>query len=48
MFASRVRITGLRAAAGPGIELLEYLAPADGLPFPADLRANDVAFWQTA
>ena len=47
VFASRVRITGLRAAAGPGIELLEYLAPADGLPFPADLRANDVAFWQT-
>ena len=48
VFASRVRITGLRAAAGPGIELLEYLAPADGRPFPADLRANDVAFWQTS
>jgi catechol 2,3-dioxygenase-like lactoylglutathione lyase family enzyme len=47
VFASRVHITGLRAAAGPGIELLEYLAPADGLPFPADLRPNDVAFWQT-
>ena len=47
VFASRVRITGLRAPEGPGIELLEYLAPADGLPFPADLRANDVAFWQT-
>ena len=48
VFASRVRITGLRAASGPGIELLEYLAPADGRPFPADLRASDVAFWQTA
>ena len=48
VFASRVRITGLRAAAGPGIELLEYLAPADGRPFPADLRENDVAYWQTS
>ena len=47
VFASRVRITGLRAPDGPGIELLEYLAPADGRPFPADLRPNDVAFWQT-
>jgi catechol 2,3-dioxygenase-like lactoylglutathione lyase family enzyme len=48
VFASRVRITGLRATHGPGIELLEYLAPADGRPFPAHLRASDVAFWQTA
>jgi catechol 2,3-dioxygenase-like lactoylglutathione lyase family enzyme len=47
VFASRVRITGLRAAAGPGIELLEYLAPADGRPFPDDVRANDVLFWLT-
>ena len=48
VFASRVRITGLRAAGGPGIELLEYLAPADGRPFPADLHESDVAFWETA
>ncbi|MFI5316965.1 MAG: VOC family protein [Myxococcota bacterium] len=47
VFASRVHITGLRAAAGPGIELLEYLAPADGRPLPDDLRANDVAYWLT-
>jgi catechol 2,3-dioxygenase-like lactoylglutathione lyase family enzyme len=47
VFASRVRITGLRAAAGPGIELLEYLAPADGRPFPDDVRANDVTYWLT-
>ena len=32
---------------GPGIELLEYLAPRDGRPAPADLRANDLAHWQT-
>jgi hypothetical protein len=27
--------------------LLEYLAPRDGRPAPADLRANDIAHWQT-
>ena len=31
----------------PGIELLEYLAPRDGRPLPADQRANDLAHWQT-
>jgi catechol 2,3-dioxygenase-like lactoylglutathione lyase family enzyme len=47
VFGARLRITTLRATAGPGIELLEYLAPRDGRPAPADLRANDVAHWQT-
>jgi len=47
VFGARLRITALRAATGPGIELLEYLAPRDGKPYPADLHANDVAFWQT-
>jgi catechol 2,3-dioxygenase-like lactoylglutathione lyase family enzyme len=47
VFGARLRITGLRAASGPGIELLEYLAPRDGRPMPADLRANDLAHWQT-
>ena len=44
---ARLRITTLRAAAGPGIELLEYLSPRDGKPIPADERANDLAHWQT-
>jgi catechol 2,3-dioxygenase-like lactoylglutathione lyase family enzyme len=44
---ARLRITGLRAAAGPGIEFLEYLAPTDGRPLPADERANDLVHWQT-
>lgn len=44
---ARLRITGLRAASGPGIEFLEYLAPRDGRPFPADERANDLVHWQT-
>ncbi len=47
VFGARLRITALRAAAGPGIELLEYLAPRGGRPVPPDLRANDVAHWQT-
>ena len=47
VFGARLRITALRASSGPGIELLEYLAPRDGRPAPADLRANDIAHWQT-
>jgi len=47
VFGARLRITTLRAAAGPGIELLEYLAPRDGRPMPADARANDLIHWQT-
>jgi len=47
VFGARLRITALRAAAGPGIEFLEYLAPRDGRPMPADERANDLVHWQT-
>jgi catechol 2,3-dioxygenase-like lactoylglutathione lyase family enzyme len=47
VFGARLRITTLRANDGPGIELLEYLAPRDGQSAPLDLRANDVAHWQT-
>jgi len=47
VFGARLHITALRAAAGPGIEFLEYLAPRDGRPAPADLKANDLAFWLT-
>jgi catechol 2,3-dioxygenase-like lactoylglutathione lyase family enzyme len=44
---ARLRITGLRVAAGPGVEFLQYLSPGDGRPFPADERANDLVHWQT-
>jgi catechol 2,3-dioxygenase-like lactoylglutathione lyase family enzyme len=44
---ARLRITGLRASAGPGIEFLEYLNPRDGRSFPADERANDLVHWHT-
>jgi catechol 2,3-dioxygenase-like lactoylglutathione lyase family enzyme len=48
VFGARLRITTLRAPAGPGVELLEYLTPRDGRPAPADARANDLAHWQTS
>jgi catechol 2,3-dioxygenase-like lactoylglutathione lyase family enzyme len=44
---ARLRITGLRAGAGPGIEFLEYLSPRDGRPYPSDARADDLIHWQT-
>ena len=44
---SRLRITALRAGAGPGVEFLEYLAPRDGRPYPADAKANDLLTWHT-
>jgi len=47
VFGARLRITALRAQAGPGVELLEYLTPRDGRSVPADARANDLAHWQT-
>jgi catechol 2,3-dioxygenase-like lactoylglutathione lyase family enzyme len=48
VFGARLRITTLRAPVGPGVELLEYLAPRDGRAAPADARPNDLAHWQTS
>jgi len=42
VFGAHLRITALRAPAGPGIELLEYLSPRDGRTFPPDENANDL------
>jgi len=47
VFGARLRITAVRSATGPGIELLEYLAPRDGRPYPADAKASDLVHWQT-
>jgi catechol 2,3-dioxygenase-like lactoylglutathione lyase family enzyme len=47
VFGARLRITSLRAAHGPGVELLEYLAPRTGRQIPEDARANDLAHWET-
>lgn len=44
---AHLRITTLRAPVGPAIELLEYLNPRDGRPYPADAQASDLLHWQT-
>jgi catechol 2,3-dioxygenase-like lactoylglutathione lyase family enzyme len=45
VFGARLRITSLRAATGPGVELLEYLAPRTGRPAPVDTLSNDLWNW---
>jgi catechol 2,3-dioxygenase-like lactoylglutathione lyase family enzyme len=47
VFGARLRITALRASAGPGIEFLEYLSPRDGRSRPLDAKANDIMHWHT-
>jgi catechol 2,3-dioxygenase-like lactoylglutathione lyase family enzyme len=47
VFGARLRITSLRAATGPGVEFLEYLAPRDGRAYPPEEQANDLIHWQT-
>lgn len=47
VFGARLRIRAFRAARGPGIEFLEYVAPSGGRPYPADARPNDLFHWQT-
>ncbi len=47
VFGARLHITGLRAATGPGIEFLEYRTPRNGRQTPVELKANDIAHWQT-
>jgi catechol 2,3-dioxygenase-like lactoylglutathione lyase family enzyme len=44
---ARLRISGLRAQSGPGIEFLDYRAPKGGRPAPTDSGANDLWHWQT-
>jgi catechol 2,3-dioxygenase-like lactoylglutathione lyase family enzyme len=46
VFGAHLRITALRAAHGPGIEFLEYLAPRSGRALPADTQADDLWYWQ--
>src|SRR6266404_4319703 len=47
VFGAHLRITGMRADSGPGVEFLEYLTPHDGRTRPADVHANDIVHWQT-
>lgn len=47
VFGARLRITSLRAPAGPGIEFLEYVTPRDGRPMPSGSQTDDLWAWQT-
>lgn len=47
VFGARLRITSMKSQSGPSIEFLEYLAPVDGRPLPADARPNDLIAWIT-
>jgi catechol 2,3-dioxygenase-like lactoylglutathione lyase family enzyme len=46
VFGAHLRITSLRAAEGPGVEFLEYLAPRSGRVSPPDTQADDLWYWQ--
>ena len=45
VFGAHLIVTSMRTESGPGIELLEYLAPRDGRAMPADVHPNDIVFW---
>lgn len=46
---ARLRVTSLQTAnAGIGVEILQYLSPTGGKPFPKDSQANDLWHWQTS
>jgi len=47
VFGAKLRISGLRAPLGLGVEFLDYLTPSDGKPYPSDARPNDLLHWQT-
>jgi catechol 2,3-dioxygenase-like lactoylglutathione lyase family enzyme len=47
VFGARLRITGLRADQGPGVELLEYLAPTNGRAYSSEAGACDLVGWTT-
>lgn len=49
VFGARLHITGLKTKEdGIAVEFLEYLAPRNGKPFPADTRSSDLWHWQTS
>jgi catechol 2,3-dioxygenase-like lactoylglutathione lyase family enzyme len=45
VFGAHLHITALRSDGGPGVELLEYLTPRTGRPYPADSAASDQWQW---
>ncbi len=47
VFGAHLLITGLTTGAGPGIELLDYIAPPGGRPYPKNSHPNDLWHWIT-
>ncbi|ADB38534.1 VOC family protein [Spirosoma linguale] len=47
VYGARLMISGLTTGAGLGIELLDYVAPPGGRPYPAQSRATDLWHWHT-
>lgn len=47
VYGAHLRITTLRAPDGPGVELLEYLAPGGGRCYPPDSTPADLWQWHT-
>ena len=49
VFGAKLHITGLRTKEdGIAVEFLQYVAPRDGRPFPADTKSSDLWHWQTS
>jgi catechol 2,3-dioxygenase-like lactoylglutathione lyase family enzyme len=49
VFGARLHITGLRTTEdGIAVEFIQYIAPRDGRPFPADTKSSDLWHWQTS
>ena len=47
VFGAHLLITGLTTGTGLGIELLDYLAPPGGRPYPVQSQATDLWHWHT-
>ena len=47
VFGARLKITGLKAKSGIGLEFLDYIAPPGGRPYPEDTKPGDLWYWQT-
>lgn len=45
VFGARLRISGLTAGQGIGVEFLEYLSPSTGRPYPTDSSPLDLWHW---
>lgn len=47
VFGAHLQITGMTTGQGIGVELLDYVAPLGGRPYPATTKANDLVHWHT-